>query len=248
MLELTYLGCEGVLLRSGAGSVLIDALYDPAEAEPFFVPDAGALAALRSAAPPFEKVDAILATHYHADHFDAHAVASYLAASAATAFVSSAQAASAVENVAGALPGQVCVLDAVDGVRQRVQVGTVDVQGFGLSHGRVHYADVQHLGLLVTLDGKSILHLGDGIIDEKSMRAAGLFDAPIDLAVLPFWFLTYPFGRRLMERTLRPRNIFAVHIRRSEREQVLGEIASFAQSAGLNAVALTEPLSRHVVD
>lgn len=238
-LELTYLGCEGVLVRGRAGSFLIDGLFSD-EAVPFGMPDASALDALRRARPPFDAIDGILATHHHADHFDAGAVAMHLGANPRTRFVSTLQAAAEVRAAThGAFAERIHSLAATEGVVDGVDVGSIRVDGFGLSHGKVHYADVEHLGLLVTLDGRRVLHLGDGIIAEKSLRSAGVVDGAIDVGVVPFWFLTYPFGRRLAERGFRPRVSFAVHIRVAEREQVVREVETWP-----NAVALTEPLSR----
>lgn len=239
-LDLTYVGCEGVLVRSRSGSVLIDALFSD-EAEPFGMPGKDALDALRRARPPFDRVDAVLATHHHPDHFDPGAVGAYLDANRSATFVSTVQATSELlAATGGAFAERIRALDAVEGRSGHVDVGAVRIEGFGLSHGKVHYADVQHLGLLVTIDGRRILHLGDGIIDERSLRAAGVVDDTIDVGVLPFWFLTYPFGKRLVSRGLRPRAMFAVHIRVSEREQVVREI-------GAHAVALMEPLASYTV-
>jgi L-ascorbate metabolism protein UlaG (beta-lactamase superfamily) len=238
-LELTYLGCEGVLVRGRAGSVLIDGLFSD-EAAPFGMPDAGALDAIRRARPPFDAVDAILTTHHHGDHFDAAAVATHLGANSRAVFVSTAQAADELRAAdGGAFAGRIHALDAAEGVVHGVDVGRIRVDGFGLSHGKVHYGDVEHLGFLVTLDGRRLLHLGDGIIAEKSLRSAGVIDGAIDIGVVPFWFLTYPFGRQLAERGFRPRVCFAVHIRISERERVVREVEAWP-----NAVALTEPLAR----
>jgi hypothetical protein len=106
----------------------------------------------------------------------------------------------------------------------------------------VHYADVQHLGFVVTMNGRSIIHLGDGIIDEKSLRAAGVIGPAIDVGVLPFWFLTYPFGRRLVSNGFRPHALFAVHVRANEREKVTGEIASW-----IDATPLLAPMDRYEI-
>ena len=241
-LELTYIGCEGVLLRAASGSVLIDGLFGD-EAAPFGVPPAAVLDRLREARPPFDRIDVILATHFHADHFDAAWVARYLKASPGTHFISTPQAIVQVsEATHGSCASRLHALDAPEGAVIARDMGGIRVEAFGLSHGKVHYADVQHLGLVVTLDGRTVMHLGDGIIDEKSLRAAGVLDRVIDVAVLPFWFLTYPFGKRLVSRGFRPRAIFAVHVRTNERERVVREIASW-----IDAVPLIEPMSVHVV-
>ncbi len=241
-LHLTYIGCEGVLVRASAGSVLIDGLFGP-EAEPFGVPNAPDLESLRHARPPFDNINVVLATHYHGDHFDAGAVADYLRASPRTRFVSTPQAVDALRSVADDdVASRATAVEPVDGTRQALDAGPIRVAAFGLSHGRVHYADVQHLAWMATLDDRTILHLGDGIIDEKSLRAAGVLDGSIDVGVFPFWFLTYPFGKRLVEKTLRPRSIFAVHIRVAEREQVVSEIGAW-----IDATPLIEPLSRYEI-
>lgn len=239
-LQLTYLGCEGVLLRSAAGSVLIDGLFGE-EAAPFAMPPAADRDALRHARPPFDGVDVVIATHYHGDHFDPAAVADHLRASRRTRFLSTPQAVGRFIDAAGpAFADRVQALPPVEGVREAVEVNGIRVEYFGLSHGKVNYADVENLGVLVRLGDRSILHLGDGIIDEKALRAAGVPGEAADVGVLPYWFLTYPFGKRLLQQSLQPRATFAVHIRVGEREQIVNEIASWS-----SAVPLTEPMSRH---
>jgi L-ascorbate metabolism protein UlaG (beta-lactamase superfamily) len=241
-LDLIYLGCEGVLVRSASGSVLIDGLFGE-EAAPFGMPPAEHAGALRHARPPYEGVDVIVATHWHGDHFDPATVADYLRASRRARFVSTPQAAGRLIDAAGpAFADRVHAVPVVEGVREVLEVNGVGVECFGLSHGKVNYADVEHVGVIVRLGGRSLLHLGDGIIDEKSLRAAGVLDETVDAGVLPFWFLTYPFGKRLMRDGLRLRAVFAAHIRVTERERIVNEIASWS-----DAIPLLEPLSRHRV-
>ena len=242
-LHLTYIGCEGVLVRSASGAVIIDGLFGP-EADGYHTPPAEALARVRSAQPPFDQVDAVLATHFHEDHFDAGAVAQYLRASERTRFASSQQAVDLLLAAAPELRDRAIAVDAPEGERVRHDFAGVTAEAFGLSHGKVNYADVQQLGWVVTLAGRSLVHLGDGIIDEKTLRRAGLIDAAIEVGVLPFWFLTYPFGKRLVASAFRPRAIFACHVRLHEREQVVSEIASWIP----DAVSLVEPLAVYDID
>jgi L-ascorbate metabolism protein UlaG (beta-lactamase superfamily) len=199
---------------------------------------------VQAARPPYDGVDVALATHFHEDHFDPVVVASYLRASERTRFLSTPQAVERLVASAPELAPRALAVQAPEGVRVARDFGGVRVEAFGLSHGKVNYGDVQHLGFVVTIDGQHVVHLGDGIIDEKSLRRAGVVDAAIDVGVLPFWFLTYPFGKRLVERAFRPRAIFACHIRLHEREQVQNDIAAWIPSA----VPLVEPLAIYDVD
>ncbi len=244
---MTYIGCEGVLIRApraGSGaSVIIDGLFGP-EADGYHTPPADDLANVRAARAPFGGADVVLATHYHEDHFEPGAVAEYLRASVRTHFVSTPQAVERLLALAPELAPRTTAVLAEEGVRAAHQFGAVRAEAFGLSHGKVNYGDVQHLGWVVTMAGQSIVHLGDGIIDEKTLRRAGLLDGTIDVGVLPFWFLTYPFGKRLVARAFRPRAIFACHVRLHERAQVVAEIESWIPEA----VPLVEPLAVYDID
>ncbi len=233
---MTYIGCEGVMVRSPAGAVIIDGLFGE-EAQGYHAPPDSALAGIRSATPPFDGVDVVLATHFHEDHFDPAAVAAYLLASPKTVFASTPQAVEKLVARAPALGARAVAFEANEGVRVGRDFGGVRAEGFGLSHGKVNYADVENLGWLVTLGGRSVIHLGDGIIDEKTLRRAGVLDVAIDIGVLPFWFLTYPFGRRLTAQAFRPRAVFACHIRNHERASVVAEMQWMP-----DAVPLIEPL------
>ena len=242
-LWLTYLGCEGVLVRAEQGTVLIDGLFGP-EAAPFAMAPGEALDALRHARPPFAGVDVLIATHYHGDHFNADAVADHLRAHRRSRFVSTPQAVGRLIDVVGpAFVDRVQAVPALEGSRETIVVNGVEIGCFGLSHGRVNYADVENMGVVVRLGGRTVLHLGDGIIDEKALRGAGVLDEIIDVGVLPFWFLTYPFGRRLLQSGFRPASLFGAHIRVSEREQIVREI-----EATRGAVPLTEPLARYRIE
>jgi L-ascorbate metabolism protein UlaG (beta-lactamase superfamily) len=241
--ELTYIGCEGVLVRSASGAFMIDALFG-AEAAGYHTPASPAYADVRAARPPFDRVDVVLATHFHQDHFDAEVVAGYLRASDGTRFLSTPQAVERLVAHAPDLASRAVAVEAAEGVRLARDFGRVRVEAFGLSHGKVNFGDVQHLGLVVTVDGCSVVHLGDGIIDEKTLRRAGLLASPpLDVGVLPFWFLTYPFGKRLVARAFRPRAVFACHVRVSERVQVVSEMSWLE-----GVVALVDPLAVYEID
>jgi len=139
------------MVRSAAGSVLIDGLYG-AEAEGYHTPPAAALAMLRAARAPFDGVDLVLATHFHEDHFDAGVAAGFLRASEKTWFASTPQAVALLLARAPELAPRAVSIEAPEGVRVGRDFGPIRVEAFGLSHGKVNYAEVQHLGLVVTLD------------------------------------------------------------------------------------------------
>jgi len=236
----TFIGNEGVVVRNSRTAVAIDALFGDGAGEYADTPVA-LRDAIESARPPYDAIRLISATHFHPDHFNARAVIRHLSGNPDASFVSTAQAVALVVSA----PGGVEVRDRLHGMnppegeRTSIEVDGVRVEAFGLSHGKVHYDDVQHLGLVIYSGKFTMLHLGDGIIDQRALRRAGIFDEAIDMAFVPFWYLTYPFGRRLMGNLLRARRVFAMHIPPAEAAKLASEVTASRP----DAVALVRPAS-----
>ena len=95
-LQVTYIGNEGFLISGGGKKVLIDALYREGVRGYVVVPPERRKKT-ENAQPPFDNVDLILATHYHADHFDPGAVGTHLLNNPKGIFVSTNQAVDQLE-------------------------------------------------------------------------------------------------------------------------------------------------------
>lgn len=242
--SITFVGNEGVLAENAGSAVLIDALFGDGAAA-FATTPRAVIDAVEMARAPFDTADVVLATHFHPDHFNPYSVARYLQHNAAARFVSTPQSCdllAAKAPVYDSFAARVEALAPGEGGRVSTAAGDVVVEAFGLSHGKVNYGDVQHLGFVVDVGGVTVLHLGDGIIAERSLRSAGVLDRDIDAAVLPFWFLTYPAGRRLLSDGFarRPRRLFAVHIPPEHQTRLVAEVRAFDSTA----VALVDPMTR----
>jgi L-ascorbate metabolism protein UlaG (beta-lactamase superfamily) len=241
--RITFVGNEGVLVERGEQAVLIDALFGDGAAAYTTTPRA-VIDSVEMARNPFDAVDAALATHFHPDHFNPYSTARFLQHSERSHLLSTPQAVALLGEKAAVFDdfaGRVHATHPGEGAMESNVVGGVTVEAFGLSHGKVNYGDVEHLGLLVDLAGAAVLHLGDGMIAERALREAGVLDRSVDVAFVPFWFLTYPMGRRLMETALRPRHVFAVHIPPAHARRLVAAVAASDPAA----VPLVEPMVRH---
>jgi len=244
-MEVVFIGNEGVLARSGTKAVMIDALFGDGAA-PYTTTSQEVIDAVETGRDRFGGVHLILATHYHPDHFNPHSVVRYLDGNPDSHFLSTPQAAALIEKKHSdfaAIRHRIHSVNPAEGVAESTTIGAITVHAFGLSHGKVNYGNVQHLGFLVDLGSEKLLHLGDGIIDKKSLAAAGVFDVEIDACFLPFWYFTYPVGARVVESSLRSRQLFAVHIPPPQR----AEIEAAVQDAFPHVISLVTPLSTHQV-
>lgn len=212
--ELVYLANEGVLLGDGERKVAIDALFgDGLDGYPT-VPDA-VRARLEGATGEFAGIDLLLATHLHADHFSAAAVARHLTANPDALFVSTPAAVAAV----AALPEGVALAPRLRGVlpREGAQRETlawrgIRVTAFNLHHGRGLARPVDNLGFVVELGGRRVAHLGDTEANGDELATAfGTASPRLDLALVPCWRLLDADGRAELRRALAPRRLAAFH-------------------------------------
>lgn len=232
-MRLTYMGNEGVFIAAADGGVLIDALYREG-AEPFGAAPPEVREAVETARPPYDGARVVLATHFHHDHFNPLAVARHLEHNPDATFASTPQACALMaETIDGFSALAARIEEVAPGGREPVALESrgIRVEGFSLSHGRGNYADVEQLGWIVHLEGRRILHLGDGIIDERALRAAGVLGDAIDVAIVPFWYVTYPYARRLLKEKFHPGRLLAVHLPVRDAARIEEEIASSARPA-----------------
>lgn len=213
---ITFLANEGVMLEGGGRKVLIDALFLKYETA-FALPADSTQRALQGARPPFGDVDLVLATHHHGDHFHPAPVAAHLRANPGATLLSTRQ---VVDSLRGRIPASDPVSRRIlaralpDGARRREVVDGIAVELLGLRHH-----DIGHLGYIVEIGGRRVLHVGDTDRAERSFPALRLDTARIDVALLPEWMLRDERGRELVDRWIRPRHVVAFHVSVGEEER-----------------------------
>lgn len=195
-----HLANEGVLLRAEGRSVLIDALFgDGLPSYETVPPDQRHR--LETGADEKLRVDYVLATHGHRDHFDARAVSRYLAA------VESARYAGPRATVDSLLRVNPALRDRVVVAGERGLPAWI--RPLVLPHGPTS-VPVENVGWLVDLGGTSVLHTGDAELSETQWRATAP-DRPIDVALLPFWYFMNDGPRSVVIDLVRPREILLFH-------------------------------------
>jgi L-ascorbate metabolism protein UlaG (beta-lactamase superfamily) len=237
-----YVANSGMLVTTAGRRFLIDAPIR-AGIPPYATSSAAERASLEGARAPYTDVDAILITHWHEDHFSPEAVAAHLANGARTILISSPEVVERVRTVAPLLPGSRfrAVLPG-PGESQAVDVGGVAVHVLRIRHNPARRLPEQHVGFLI--GGPSpVLHVGDA--DPKADNFALLKALPaIDLAFLPFWYVTDGANRKLVDSAIRPRRIVAMHVPMAD---VL-DVEAALRAASVTAVVAAAPGSSLTVD
>lgn len=243
-IEITYIANEGVLISADGKQVLIDGLhreYQPAYA---FLPPAER-EKIETAKPPFDKIDLILVSHMHLDHFHPESVGRHLHHNPKALLVSSQQVVDEIVKNFKDYPSiKSRVTAATPQWKQKVamKVAGIDFEILQLRHGTGRHATIQNLGHIIKLGGKKLLHIGDADTAVENFENFNLDEEGIDIAFMPFWFLLGAEEQALVRDHIKPKQIIAVHISPGESDKTTAQI----KQAFPNATAFTTILEKLV--
>jgi L-ascorbate metabolism protein UlaG (beta-lactamase superfamily) len=225
-LTIRYIANEGVLIASAGKQILIDGLhreYRPA----YLYPPPELQSVLETARPPYDKIDLLLVSHIHLDHFHAQSIGSYLRNNQKAIFVSSRQ---AVDEVANSFTYYEKVKSQIRPVTHELKKSVVfeqdgiKIKFLGLLHGGERWKEMQNLGHVIEIGGKKLLHIGDADMSVENFAPFDLANEKIDIAFIPYWFLSSAEGRALVKEQFAPKHIIAVHIPPADSEAVLNQL------------------------
>lgn len=240
--EITYIANEGVLISSGGKQVLIDGLHREYERDYAFLPPAER-EKIETAKAPFDKIDLILVSHRHLDHFHPESIGLHLQHNPKATLVSSQQ---VVEEVKKNFKNYAAINARVTATtppwRERVamKVAGIDFEILRLSHGTGRHATIQNLGHIIKLGGKKLLHVGDADTAIENFEKFNLDEEQIDIAFIPYWFLLGTEGQTVVRDHIKPKQIIAVHISPGESERTITQMKQLFPGA----VAFTTMLEK----
>ncbi len=229
----TYVANEGVLIQSGSKQVLIDALHKPYISEYLATPQK-VLDDMMASRPPFEDIELLLVSHIHGDHFNAELVGEYLQVSQTARLFTTLQARS---EIAINFSGFANITDKTQAIRYHAEMDTsfsakgIQVRMVRIAHGGARWSAMQNVGHIVELGGMKFLHIGDPSYGKKDFERLQLFRDNIDVAILPFWFLTAAKGREIVDKLIKPAYLIAVHVPPNDVNSITREIAKYYPEA-----------------
>jgi L-ascorbate metabolism protein UlaG (beta-lactamase superfamily) len=235
--EVTYIAGSGVLLSSGGTQVLIDGLFREYQTYPYLPQPHQDL--IETAKAPFDRIDLILVSHRHGDHFHPESVARHLQSNSQAFLLSSQQVVDEVRTQPGFAAIASRVTTTAPSVPQRIamSVAGVQVDVLGLGHGTGRNRDIQNLGHVITVGGMKFLHVGDADPTAAIFEPLKLDEQGVDVAIIPMWFLED--GAAVVREHIRPKHIIAVHMARAETG-----LSARAAEAFPGAVAFTRLLEK----
>ena len=234
-----YLANEGVMIAHGETRILFDPIHDYPNDTYQKVP-AAMEEAIYAGRPPYDGVDAVFVSHYHADHFSASGLMRLMRERPDIQLYAPAQAVSEMRRSGS--PDDEIIFERVTTFDLEygdaptfVRKGDLLIEAVNVPHSGWPTArtDVQNITYRVTLEETStVVHLGDAdprlVHFEKDQPFWD--EREVDLALPPYWFLLSDGGREILEDHLYSRHSIGIHVpakfatdRSSIPEELVGE-------------------------
>lgn len=208
--SVTYVGNAGFLVNVGDKKILIDAIFKgfnsyklPKEIQE----------KLAKGESPFDKIDLILVTHPHGDHFDIEMVKQHLRNNPKTVFASTKKTIELLNEISN----KTISFDPKRGVSETTLINGINIEAFNLPHWKPKTDEKEfvNLGFLVSVNGIKFFHTGDidfEYIGFDEIRKYNLQEKNIDIAFMQHFYLTdTAMEKKLLKEGICSRFIFPSH-------------------------------------
>jgi len=214
-IKIQYLANEGVLIKSKSTQILVDAVFKK-EFNFLDVLPSTELDKIENAKAEYNAIDIILATHLHGDHFNPHLVGNHLLNNSEAIFLAPEE---TVNYFKDDFKDFKQIVSRVKYITpnlyesKSITIKNVEIKVLRFEHlGDSPWKEAENVGYLISIEGKKILHLGDSKIDIKNLKTFDLHNENIDVAILPYWQLGANQQKDIIEKYIKPKQIFVAHI------------------------------------
>lgn len=212
-LSLEYVANMGVLVGAGGTKVLIDALFDKPHPD-YRAPSPETLEKIMKGKTPYDGVKLALVTHNHPDHFAAGVAVRFLESRPEAVLVVPADAAAEMRKAAADWPkleSRVVSFDLKPGEKEARNIAGIPLTVVRTLHSGGGESPM-NLMYLFEVGGRRIFHEGDSTGKPEVFQGFGLESAPLDLAVVHFWFPLEPNMSKYLQEVFQPDHIALGHL------------------------------------
>ncbi|UTW54243.1 MBL fold metallo-hydrolase [Kordiimonas sp. SCSIO 12610] len=243
--QICHIANAGFYMESAGNGVLVDTVIDQGLTG-YVQPSKPLLEKIEKGQTPFDTVQLVLVTHYHADHFDPTSTLRHLRNNANAQYIMPPQTFEMVKKLG--LTDQEAErihtpLPDMDGNPQSYEFHGIKVEAYRISHGANR--PIENLGYKVSFDNSfSFFHPGDMSTTTEQLSSVGLSKAPVDYLLLPFWTGLNEDSQSMVKASWNAKHIIPMHFQEENREwmqQYGGPVGvqKAARNAWGNSISLT---------
>jgi len=229
-LKITYLANCGYLYESGKSKVLIDP-FGTEYGNFFYLPSDETKQNIIKGNAPFDKIDLLLITHIHGDHFNAKLTESFLLNNSKAKMICPSQVYKQMKDSCkrfDLIKWQIISPKLSMNELEKIRINDISVSVIRMQHGSdrslkgVSYSDytdyekTENFGYLIRFEKKIVFHQGDGCLklNEKALKG---IDCPVDIAYLGFfdWDST---SLNILKKDLKAHTVIFMHATKPAKE------------------------------
>lgn len=213
--RLIYVSSSGVLLLMNDKKILIDGLCNSDIAMYKSTPPQIYQQIIQGESP-FDKIDLMLITHHHSDHFSAEWTCTLLHQNPKMAVVSTSEVISSIQRKLSNFSdlNLIALIPTLHGI-QEVSAAGINIEAISMTHFGTEYKQVNNFAYLIR-DTISILHVGDADAIRENFQGQNLAEKNIDLLVAPFPYIGLSAAQQIVKEDINPKRIAIVHLPQKE--------------------------------
>ncbi len=229
-LKVTYLANCGYLYESGKSKVVIDP-FGTEYGGFFYLPSDETKQNIIKGNVPFDKIDLLLITHIHGDHFNAKLTESFLLNNSKAKMICPSQVYKQMKDSCKSfdlIRSQIISSKLPMNELEKIKINDLLVSVVRMQHGSdrnlegVSYSDytdyekTENFGYLIRFDKKIIFHQGDACLklNEKALKA---IDCPVDIAYLSY-FDWDSISLNILKKNLKVQTVIFMHATKPAKE------------------------------
>ncbi len=207
-----YVSNAGVLVEMGNKRMLIDSLCK--STVPIYKDtDEVIKDQIIYGVPPYDRIDVMLFTHHHGDHFEPKSTAEFLKRNPEAVLVATPETVKRLKVHALDLDDNRLIAPKLAaGEETSLVVKGIRIRVMALIHEGKDYRDVGNYAYLIEANGKVVLHVGDAKPMTENYEPFHLDREAIDLLLAPFPYVGIPKGQLVIQNQIRPKKVAAIHL------------------------------------
>jgi len=225
--RVNYIANDGFLISSRTKTILVDALFK----NPFGYPDPPEeiIEKMVHSQPPFARIDLMLFSHAHRDHFEPETALRVLMRHPETIFVANRAVCTELKEAAGEdyaeISERIRDINPEWGEIRRESIAGINMGLFCVNHAAPE-KPYETLAFVLDLNGMKVLHLGDlnPPANAEHFKNLQLHKENISLAFIDPFCLLDESGRASVREYIRPREIVLMHLRPQETDKYAADV------------------------
>lgn len=185
--RVTYLANSGFIVNVGSNKIMFDGIFQNGM-DRYLEPDRHTVSLIKQAIHPFDDVDLVFVSNYHADHFDPYIATQFMLNNTKVKMVCPQQVINKMmifTSDFSKIRGRIIEATPIVNQYDRMLINGYEVITCHLKHEKVENDHVENMGYVVNINGVKIFHSGDSDPETlDDMKGIMLADLDIDIALL----------------------------------------------------------------